>query len=219
MLVWGRRLPLTPRLETQRQVILQGAFSDHVVPISLEKGRMPINSFHVKDAMQPGDGTRELAGLPRGRRSKLLRAPRRGGVPTLTVVIASNGTRSGLEACLASVTAQCARFDAELIVVRAAPSAEIQVLGTLYPTARFVLASADATALELRSLGMAEATGDIVVFSEDGTVRENRWLATIMATVFPSDAEISASDQPFDWPAFFAASGGFTRKTLGIGER
>lgn len=180
---------------------------------------MPSSSVRMKGAVQSGDGITEPAGVPRARRPKPVRAPRRGGVPTLTVVIASNGTRSGLEACLASITVQCERFDAELVVVRAAPSAEIQVLATLYPTARFVPARAHTTVPQLRSLGMAESNGDIVVFSEDATVRENRWLAMIMATVVPSASEILASDPEFDWPTYFSAAGAFTGRTLGISER
>ncbi|MGI9076811.1 MAG: glycosyltransferase family 2 protein [Gemmatimonadaceae bacterium] len=173
----------------------------------------------MKDAAQLADGITGQAALSGDSRTKQRRAPRRGALPTLTVVIASNGSRSGLEACLASVSAQCARLDAELIVVRAAPGAEIQILGTLHPAVRFLPAPGGTTVPELRSLGMAEANGDIVVFSEDAVVRENRWLAMIMAHVFPTDAEVSASDRPFDWPAYFAASGTFTREPLGIGGR
>ena len=180
---------------------------------------MPTSSVRMKDAVQSTDGSNDAAGLPRARPSRRVRAPRRGGVPTLTVVIASSGTRTSLETCLASISAQCGRFDAELIVVRAVPFAEMQLLGALYPAARFVLAPANAVVPELRALGMAEADGDIVVFSEDGIVPENRWLSMIMARVFPSNAEISASDHSFDWPAYFTASGAFTRKDFGNGER
>ncbi len=180
---------------------------------------MPSSSVRMKGVVKTDAGVTAPPGFPNAAPALPLRAPRRGGVPTLTVVIASSGTTAALDNCLASVCSQCARFDAELIVVSSVPGAEVHVLATLCPTARFVLAPADAMVPQLRSLGMAEANGDIVVFSDDAAVPENRWLATIMATVFPSDAELSASDQPFDWPAYFTASGAFTRKSLGNGER
>lgn len=179
---------------------------------------MPKSSVRMKDFVQSGDGTAQSMGVPEDRQRKQLRAPRRGGVPTLTVVIASNARLSDLDACLADVCGQCARFNAELIVVRPATGSEIHLLSALYPTARFVLAPADARASELRSAGMAEANGDIVVFTDDGTVKEKHWVAQIMATVVPLDDEMP-DDQRFDWPAFLTASGAFTRNILGIGER
>ncbi|MBC7789139.1 MAG: hypothetical protein H7Z74_04255 [Anaerolineae bacterium] len=171
------------------------------------------------DAREPGDGIPGTPVAQRGRRRQQLRAPRRGGKPTLTVVIASSEDDSRLDLCLAAILPQSTLYNGELIVVRSASSPEVRVLETLYPTARFVLAPTDASLPELRSLGMSEANGDIVVFTGDGIVRESRWLAKIMAKACPPDGENLVSDQPFDWSAYFTGAGVFTRKTLGIGGR
>ena len=104
------------------------------------------------------------------------RAPRRGALPTVSVVVASNREPSRLRACLAPLLGQCARAGAQLIVARAGAPADVGALSRAHPTVRFVAGPAGATLQQLRGIGMAQATGDIVALTDDDHVADERWL-------------------------------------------
>ena len=144
-----------------------------------------------------------------------VRGPRRGSTPTISVVIASNRERHLLQACLASLTDQCARMRAEIVVARAATPPDAATLSKVYPGISFLDAPADASIPELRALGMASATGDIVALTEDHCVADERWLETLTqhavdgADVVGGGMDNAQRARVVDWAAYFSEYGFF----------
>jgi len=122
-----------------------------------------------------------------------LRAPH---LPSLSVVLLSNGDRSDLERALAAVAGRCRRMEAEIIVVRDASTDDVDTLGSAYPSVTFLDVAAGTSSAYMREAGMARATGDIVALRLDGAVGDGVWLEAFDATVgcvdeaAPSDLEL-----------------------------
>ena len=143
------------------------------------------------------------------------RGPRRGLIPTISVVVASCRDRKLLHACLDSLLGQCDRLNAELVVARANGAQDVDSLARHFPTARFVEAPANASIPELRALGMSAATGDIVALTEDHCVADEYWLETISqhaiegAQVVGGGMDNAQRSRVVDWAAYFAEYGFF----------
>ena len=98
---------------------------------------------------------------------RTVRAPRRGSLPLVSVVVASTEEWPLLQRYLGIAADECVRARAELVVARPAIAPDADSLARMYPTAGFVEGPKTASIAELRAIGMREATGDIVVFVED----------------------------------------------------
>lgn len=104
-------------------------------------------------------------------------------LPTLSVVILSQGDRSGLERALAAVAGRCRRMEAEIIVVRDSSDDDLATLSVAYPSVTFLDAPAPMGSAQLREFGMSRATGDIVALRMDAAVDDGVWLDAFGATV------------------------------------
>jgi hypothetical protein len=137
------------------------------------------------------------------------RAPRRGSLPLVSVVVASNHDWQVLQRCLAGVVDHCARVRAEVVVARAAVGSDIDTLARMYPTVGFVEAPATASMSQLRAIGMREATGDVVVFVEDIAEFDPGWLDTFVRQAQRESGGASDSGQRLevDWAAYLARYG------------
>lgn len=104
-------------------------------------------------------------------------------LPTLSVVLLSQGDRSALERALAAIAARCRRMEAEIIVVRPSTDDELATLGAAYPSVTFLGAPDGMASAQLREFGMSRATGDIVALRMDGAVGDGMWLDAFGGTV------------------------------------
>lgn len=141
------------------------------------------------------------------------RAPRRGRLPTLSVVVASKSDRHALQACLTSLLEQCERMRAEVVVARASSSAELSVLSKLYPGVSFVPAAPDTPFPELRALGFSHAAGDVVAIMEDHCAVDAHWLESIIRhAADATDSTPGSADEPrsstiAEWAPYLGAYG------------
>ena len=137
------------------------------------------------------------------------RAPRRGLLPTVSVVVASNRDWQALQNCLAFVLDHCSRTRAEIVVARAALGPDIDTLARVYPTVGFVEAASTASIAQLRAIGMRETTGDVVVFIEDSGPWDARRLDAFVQRArreggaSPDDATSTEAD----WASYLAEHG------------
>jgi len=106
-------------------------------------------------------------------------APRIGGAPDVAVVLTSNGSRTQLDACLASLIPQCQRSDVRLVIVRADSTDAVEHLRSAVPAANVIAAPASASVRELRRIGMRDAAGDIVGMIDDTRPRGEAWVASL----------------------------------------
>lgn len=136
--------------------------------------------------------------LPDAEKHRVARAPRRGSVPLVSVVVASNGDWRLLQRCLASLVEPCLRLRAEVVVARAGVGPEIDTLARMYPTVGFVEGEPAASIAQLRALGMREATGDIVVLTEDDVTPDVQWLDTFARHAEHDGASTRDSGQGVD---------------------
>lgn len=111
-------------------------------------------------------------------------------LPTLSVVLLSQGDRSALERALAAVAARCRRMEAEIIVVRPSTEDELATLGAAYPSVTFLGAPNGMGSTQMRELGMNRATGDIVSLRMDGTVGDGMWLDAFGGTMGCVDDDV-----------------------------
>lgn len=95
--------------------------------------------------------------------------------PTMSVVVISERDQVELRACLDTLVPECAQYEAQLIVIRAAPAEEIRELRRAYPSVRFTAAPSPTAGSDLRALGMKAADGDIVLFQPDLPL-EGNWI-------------------------------------------
>jgi GT2 family glycosyltransferase len=144
------------------------------------------------------------------------RGPRRGTVPTVSVVVASNRDKALLQACLGSLLEQCQRLGAELLVARAGAPAEVSALAKTYPSVRFVTAAVDASIPQLRAMGMTQASGDVVALTEDHCIADENWVEELTlsangdADVVGGGMDNARRSRAVDWAAYFAEYGFFS---------
>ena len=133
----------------------------------------------------------------------------------ISVAVASNRSVDLVRACLASLGPQCSALNAELIVVRAGPAAELATLVVDWPTVRFLEAPVDATIPELRGRGLNAARGDFVALTEDHCVADGDWLSRLLAGAGPKTMAIGGgmgnaqTRRLVDWGAYFSEYGFF----------
>lgn len=96
-------------------------------------------------------------------------------LPSISVVIASNGSLAQLSRCLEAFVSATGRLKAEIVVARAGESTELDALRHLLPSATYVTATRGTSRAELRSLGMANTTGDVVALLDDDRVIDSSW--------------------------------------------
>ena len=136
-------------------------------------------------------------------------------VPHVSVVVASNRSRTLLDDCLAALLDQCERARAELIVARDDDEEGLRAIAEAYPSIRLVAVKRGASIPELRGAGMRVATGDIVMLTEDHCVPGPRWVEELCLGV-DSVAEIAGGgmdnaqrERAIDWAAYFSEYGLF----------
>lgn len=129
-------------------------------------------------------GVSEHAGAPPGARGLRL-----GGMPTVSVIVASHHERPALDACLAVLRPSCREAGIELVVARASAAAEILDLQEQYPDVLFMPAPDGCTTPMLRGFGLAAAEGDIVVITDDSRLPGSSWLRDTMSLTVPTPSE------------------------------
>ena len=87
--------------------------------------------------------------------------------PTLSIVLASVGSRAMAESCVAAIASRCEAAGAEVIVVRPLGAPLMGSSIRHRSGVRVVTAPAESSLEELRTHGMRVAQGDIVVLLED----------------------------------------------------
>jgi GT2 family glycosyltransferase len=133
--------------------------------------------------------------------------------PHVSVVVASNRSRSLLDDCLGALLEQCARAGAELIVARDDDEDGLEALRSAYPKVRVVAVRAGASIPELRAAGMREANGDIVMLTEDHCVAGPRWVEELcfgvdqIAEVAGGGMDNAQRTRAIDWAAYFSEYG------------
>lgn len=155
--------------------------------------------------------------LPDAEGHRAVRAPRRGSMPLLSVVVASNRDWHLLQGFLARLIEPCLRLRAEVVVARAAVGPEIDTLTKMYPSVAFVEGPVAASIAELRVLGIRAATGDIVVFAEDSGIPDAEWFDTFAhrAKGEGTGAAANAPHVEGDWSAFVAQRGSVPKRDEG----
>jgi len=114
------------------------------------------------------------------------RGIRLGNLPTVSIVVASTGPRSDLEACIETLLPVCRTSGIELVVARSTTPGEFRELEQRYRAALFMPAPDASSARVLRSFGIAAAEGDIVVFTDDSRLPDAEWLRHIAALTAPA---------------------------------
>ena len=142
-------------------------------------------------------------------RSRLTSAPR------ISVVVASDRSRTLLDACLRSLLPQCGRLGAEIVVARPSELGDLAAVRRSYPGVRVVAAPERSTVPQLRSVGMAAAHGDIVAVTEDHCVADPDWLQLLAngvaegADIVGGGMDNAQRDRAVDWAAYFSEYGFF----------
>jgi protoporphyrinogen oxidase len=114
-------------------------------------------------AMVPGRPSEGPRGVVTARRRVRL-----DGRPTLSAVLAAQGSLQDLESQLDLLIADCLSLDAEVIVARAGTPDELDGLRAQYAGVRWIHCAESSSRAELRAAGMADAEGDIVlIFDEE----------------------------------------------------
>jgi hypothetical protein len=117
-------------------------------------------------------------------RSTAQRPPSSGA--RLTVVLLSTGSLQELESSVSAITSRLSRFGAQLVIVRAGDSADLEAV-VEYPFTAFVTAPEGTTRAQLCDLGMSRANGDIIALRDAANVRDGSWLDSFSAAVDVAD--------------------------------
>lgn len=125
--------------------------------------------------------------------------------PTISVVVASTGPGSALEACLESLAGQMPAHGVEVVVV--AGAADAGLAGR--PDVRIVPVAAGGLVPELWAAGIRATSGDVVALTTAHCVPAKDWLAAIAAAhdspVAAAGGAIEPDDggRPLDWAIYF----------------
>lgn len=139
--------------------------------------------------------------------------------PDISVAVASFRDRAVLDACLASLVAQCARVGAPLVVARADDASSIHALSAAYPSVTFVRVAKGSDLPRIRGAALGASTGTLVALTEDHCVADEDWVARLGAHVGRGEDVIGGSmdnaqrARALDWGAFFAEYGFFSAQS------
>lgn len=147
--------------------------------------------------------------------ASLDRAPRR---LAISVVIASNRTRSLLDECLATVLPQCDGLEVEIVVARPAPLLDTDgrdPRGEVDSRVRYVAGPAGASIPVLRGLGLTAARGAVVALLEDHCVADAGWLRALIkeparASLVGGSMANARRERLLEWGAYFSEYGFFS---------
>lgn len=131
------------------------------------------------------------------------------GVRALSVVIAAAHSRTGLEACLASLRDQVAGGEIEVIAVCNCCEGAARSIEAAFPFVRLIEVPAGTTVPELRTLGIQAATGRIVALLEDNSIVAPTWCRAIRRAHADSHAIVGGAverdgrHRAVDWAVYF----------------
>ena len=106
--------------------------------------------------------------------------------PSLSVVVASRGTRAELLALMEAILPLCRAHGVEVVVVRRDDPDEIAALAAGFPHFGFLRAPEDGGEATLRSLGLSAAHGDIVMLTADDDPRARERLLHLLRDRLPA---------------------------------
>jgi hypothetical protein len=125
--------------------------------------------------------------------------------PTLSVVLATQKTRSDLGDALPPLAVLCAQLGAELLVIGA--DAQVPLGRPASRHVRYMSALADMSTSQMRELAMSQCTGDIVVLLDDSLGSHSSWVERVRASarrvVGRSGDDASGSRTTVDWRRYF----------------
>ena len=137
------------------------------------------------------------------------RSLRKVSAPSLSVLIASKGDRSRLEASLRAIIGPAAGAGAEVLVARSDTPSHLSDLARSFTGVRFVMAPPGADVTELLALGMSEASGHVVALTDDERATDEDWgevLAHRGGIIRPGPG-LNRSGKSIDWLAHLEALG------------
>lgn len=128
--------------------------------------------------------------------------------PTLSVVLATQRTRSDLGDALPPLAVLCAQLGAELLVVGADPLVPLSRPASRH--VRYVSAPAEMSTSQMRELAMSQCTGDIVVLLDDSLGSDRSWVERVRASARRvagrSGDDASGLRAAVDWSSYFSSA-------------
>ncbi|MEO8199509.1 MAG: hypothetical protein ABI679_03205 [Gemmatimonadota bacterium] len=142
-----------------------------------------------------------------GESSSAGRLSRRPATPSLSIIVASGGDRSRLEAVLNRVLPAAMSAGAELLVSRSDTPSQLSELARMFNGTRFIMAPPGATVTDLLSLGMTESTGHIIELTDDERALEEDWneILAHRGGVLRPGPGLTRDGKPVDWLAHLKA--------------
>lgn len=137
------------------------------------------------------------------------RSLRKVSAPSLSVLVASKGDRSRLEASLRGIIGPATSAAAEVVVARSDTPSQLSDLARTFTGVRFVMAPPGANLTELLALGMSEASGHVVAVTDDEHAVEEDW-AEVLAHrggVIRPGPGLNRNGIAIDWLAHLEALG------------
>lgn len=128
--------------------------------------------------------------------------------PKLSVVVASQNARAGIEACLAALEAQRTE-GVEIVVVDNSTDGTAEIIKERFPGVRLILEPPSALIPELWEAGIRQSTGEIVAITTAHCVPGKDWITRIIqAHEAPTPAiggavENEGSSGLVDWAVYF----------------
>jgi hypothetical protein len=137
------------------------------------------------------------------------RSLRKVSAPSLSVLVASLGDRSRLEASLRAIVGPAAGAAAEVIVARSDTPSQLSDLARTFTGVRFVMSPPGASVTELLALGMSEASGHVVALTDDERATQEDWVEVLShrGGVIRPGPGINRSGNAIDWLAHLEALG------------
>lgn len=137
------------------------------------------------------------------------RSLRKVSSPSLSVLVASLGERSRLEASLRAIMGPAAGAAAEVVVARSDNPSQLSDLARTFTGVRFVMAPPGASVTELLALGMSEASGHVVALTDDDRAAREDWTDVLVhrgGSIRPGPG-LNLTGKEIDWLAHLEALG------------
>lgn len=137
------------------------------------------------------------------------RSLRKVSSPSLSVLVASLGERSRLEASLRAIIGPATGAAAEVVVARSDTPSQLSDLARIFTGVRFVMAPPGASVTELLALGMSEASGHVVALTDDDRAAREDWADVLVhrgGSIRPG-AGLNSSGEGVDWLAHLESLG------------